>query len=388
MRLLGNNIQTVRQHNLRMVLENIALNRGISRSSLAQALNISIPTISSLVDELIERGLVSFVSDPQAQTGKRNKAHLELVRHDYVILCIHVLPNCITTLLANSCYQIDSSLKRTSVNFQSPSDIVEAISGVYMGTKRELPDTEVKIALAFSGEVDSKSGTSVSMGSMGFTEPVEISYLLKTRFDVQVEVENDCVCMALAEKWLGQTHNPDHSIVLLDHGVGAVTLKASPTQGKMIIASNIGHTTAAMEGRPCQCGSVDCLELYGSLKSVETMVAGDSAFSDLSAATQIIHRLAQSPQYYEHYLHQLARPIGFCLAQHCKLLGSYHVSLYGEICNLGDTWLSMVRSETRRYLPKAYSYSDECVIDHGELSYQQIVSGACFLYLEKSISSL
>ncbi|HOW84678.1 MAG TPA: ROK family protein [Candidatus Aminicenantes bacterium] len=88
--------------------------------------------------------------------------------------------------------------------------------------------------------------------------------LLRSGLAAPLVVENDANCLALAE-FFAQCHGRYSSVlaVILGTGMGAgLILDNRLHRGPHGNAGEIGHTSIAIDGRPCECGRHGCGEAY------------------------------------------------------------------------------------------------------------------------------
>jgi DNA-binding transcriptional ArsR family regulator len=62
---------TVKQNNLRLILSTIIRHEPLSRADLVRRTQISKPTVSSLIEELRDRGLISEIGTGPARSGRK-----------------------------------------------------------------------------------------------------------------------------------------------------------------------------------------------------------------------------------------------------------------------------------------------------------------------------
>ena len=88
--------------------------------------------------------------------------------------------------------------------------------------------------------------------------------LLRTELKVPLIVENDANCLALAE-FFAQCHGRFSTVmaVILGTGMGSGLILGNRLhRGPNGNAGEIGHTSIAIDGRPCECGRRGCGEAY------------------------------------------------------------------------------------------------------------------------------
>ena len=88
--------------------------------------------------------------------------------------------------------------------------------------------------------------------------------LLRSELAVPLVVENDANCLALAE-FFAQCHGRYTTVmaVILGTGMGSGLILGNRLhRGPHGSAGEIGHTSIAIDGRPCECGRRGCGEAY------------------------------------------------------------------------------------------------------------------------------
>jgi len=96
-----------------------------------------------------------------------------------------------------------------------------------------------------------------------YEEPGFISRL-RDRLSVPLSVENDANCLAIAEFFASCKGKYSYVMaVILGTGVGfGLILDDKLYRGSRGAGGEIGHTTIAFDGRPCECGRRGCVESY------------------------------------------------------------------------------------------------------------------------------
>jgi fructokinase len=109
--------------------------------------------------------------------------------------------------------------------------------------------------------------------------------LLRSKLPVPLVVENDANCLALAE-FFAQCHGRFSTVmaVILGTGMGSGLILGNRLhRGPHGSAGEIGHTSIAIDGRPCECGRRGCGEAYLSGPSLGRRyaeLAGESLTPD------------------------------------------------------------------------------------------------------------
>lgn len=102
-------------------------------------------------------------------------------------------------------------------------EFVETIGCLYDKYKEEISG----IAISMPGIIDSEKGYAYTGGSLLYNNNKEIVKILQKRYPVNITIENDGKCAALAEVWKGTLKDCNDGIVIvLGTGVGGGVIKA------------------------------------------------------------------------------------------------------------------------------------------------------------------
>lgn len=148
--------------------------------------------------------------------------------------------------------------------------LLEAIVECWRHIHRRYPQHSINLALGVHGQVDPITGVSQTMPRARWKTPIEIKYLLEERLGVQVRVDNDCVMLALAEKWQHQGTQQDFCVINVDYGIGSsFVINDHIYRGSLYGSGQIGHTIVNPDGNACDCGRYGCLETVASLSALK-----------------------------------------------------------------------------------------------------------------------
>jgi glucokinase len=100
--------------------------------------------------------------------------------------------------------------------------------------------------------------------------------LMSERLDRPVVVDNDANCALLAEARAGAAKGASDALLLtLGTGIGGGVLVGGQIYRGTGSAGELGHTVVDLDGDPCPCGSVGCLETVASGSAIGR--AGEAA---------------------------------------------------------------------------------------------------------------
>lgn len=270
-----NNIE-VKIINKRRIINLLYQHEGMTKQGIARALNLSIPTVSQILKELTERGLMTTIGH-QESTGGR-KAMLNALVHDskYAI-GMEITPHHIRIVLINLSGTVIAHEYIREPFCHSPeyAQYLSKISEDFTLRNGIENDKVLGIGIAVPGIVQ------VDTHIIEYLPTLNVKNFstenIRQYFKIDVKVENEANLAGLAEIWCRQYLN-DALFLSIKKGVGgAIIIKNSVLKGKNYRAGEFGHMTIIENGKICTCGKSGCLEAYCS-----TRVLRDDYNDDLS----------------------------------------------------------------------------------------------------------
>jgi predicted NBD/HSP70 family sugar kinase len=280
---------TVRRNNLSLVLRHLRDQGPRSRADIAAETQLNKATVSSLVAELEQRGLVRETGIKQAGSVGRPARILRLdggrvgalglaVNVDYVAVYGTDLSG---RVLVERRHAVDAL-------GVPPAQTIATVAG---HTRAALADldragvTPAGIGVAVPGLVDVGHGGVVLAPNLGWRD-VPLAERLSTAIvapHVPVHVDNDANLSALAEFWVGgQAGTPNLAYLTGEVGIGGgVIVEGRLLRGAAGFAGEIGHLPVDPDGTSCGCGRTGCWETKVGLAALVGVAAPGGAPGDI-----------------------------------------------------------------------------------------------------------
>jgi glucokinase-like ROK family protein len=265
---LTSNSTTMKSQNLTAVLFALLHHEPTSRSQLSELTGLSATTITNLIAELLDRGVVVEEGAVKAE-GRRSvgrpRTALRLAPEAHYAVGIHIgvgtVCVAVTDLLAHPLCRFTLSHAR-----EAPPEAVlgEAVTL----TERAIAECGVAqekligVGVGASGLVDPKTGVNVFAPNLNWRD-VPIQQIVTDELKLPVTVENNVRAMALGEALFGAGKGVrTMAFIYARIGVGAgFVVDGQVYRGSGAGAGEIGHMTIIPEGgKPCRCGNTGCLE--------------------------------------------------------------------------------------------------------------------------------
>ncbi|MCJ1909936.1 ROK family transcriptional regulator [Planococcus ruber] len=335
--------QWMKSMNKSIILNKIRKDGPISRAQIARETNLTPPTVSSNVKELIEQQIVEERDIGESQGG-RKPTMLVINDQAFCIIGVDAGPENIECIVSDLAGRI---LKRTNIKLELPVDSTEFLDALKQGIAaclNELPETAnevIGIGIAMHGVVDVERGVSLVAPNLGLSN-IPIKEELEKAFGLEVKVENDARAMALGEYWFGQ-HGDVRSMLAVNigRGVGAgLIIDGKLYHGASDIAGEIGHMTIDLHGEICECGNRGCLQTFVTGPAIARKAQG--AANPLTAET--IYELAVGGnEDYASLLTESGRAMGIGLTNLIHIINPEKIVLGGGVSKAEKFLLPAIR---------------------------------------------
>lgn len=353
---------SMRRSNMGLILRHLKDNGGQSRARVAAQTGLSKATLSSLIGDLVERGLVTEGELERAgSVGRPGLAlHLDGRHVGGIGLEINVDYLSVTALdLVGKV--LSASTRPIDAADLTVDEVVVEVADLLGSTMRSLRAKGVRpvtITVAAPGSIDHADGVVKFAPNVGWRDVPLVADLTRRlgRSAPPLLIENDAKLGAVAEHAQVSAAGI-HDIVYLtgDVGVGAgIIVEGRVLRGASGFAGEVGHMPLDPQMRRCACGRHGCWETMVGLAAFLRLVAdpGDPVL-DLSRALEErleeIHHRADGGD--ERTLDALGRIAGGVAAGVSLLTDVFDprlIVLGGYFAFLGGHLVDPVSAEIRR----------------------------------------
>jgi N-acetylglucosamine repressor len=280
----GSNINLVKLHNLQVVLLSLLYEPGLSRIQLAGRTHLSNTTITNLIAELLEQGVVSEMENGSEGGGQRSvgrpRVGVCLNPNSRYTIGIHIgvgifrvgVANLLGQIIHNRVCEFDSTLPVARA-LEQITDSIETLIGE-SGIDRSLT---LGVGVGASGLVDFSTGRNLLAPNLDWRD-VPMRDYFQNALNLPVVVDNNVRAMAIGETYFGAGRGVNSLAFVYGRiGVGAgLVFDGKVFRGSSTGAGEIGHTVMLLHGgEPCRCGNKGCLETLVSepaiLRQAETL---------------------------------------------------------------------------------------------------------------------
>jgi N-acetylglucosamine repressor len=379
--------QQTKEHNRNLVLKTIFESAETSRAEIARITKLTRTTVSDIVADLIDEGLVEEIGIGSSIGGK-SPILLSLVEDSRCMIGLNLAQDQFRGAVVNLRGNI-----REMVNLPvDDRNGDEALSLVYDILDRLVLSAcqpVVGIGVGTPGLVNTREGIVVNAVNLDWRN-LPLADLLRERYNLPVYVLNDSQAAAMGEFTYGADHQSDDHLIVINirHGIGAgIIINGRLFQGDGGGAGEIGHIVAVPEGGlPCRCGKRGCLETVASAQAILNRVRAlaDGSPGALSHLRNQGNNLetaekafaAGDPLVRDAVL-EAGRYLGRAISGLVGTLNIRKIVLTGDMTRFGTPWLSAVRETAAQFSLSGLAADTQ--IEIGQLAEYGIIQGASAL---------
>lgn len=264
----------VRQINLSVILNQLRKKGPMSRARLAQVTGLNKTTVSSLVEELLQRQLVQDVG----LVTEKKKGHLATMLDlnpaaGFIVGCeigvdfiLVVCTNFAPEIIWRHEEHTDPSVGRDAILARARELLNDAVQKGYQEC-----NTLLGIGVGVSALIDQSNGTMLFAPNLRWTEPFPIRAMMQEWFpQAPLIVDNEANIAALGEHYFGVAQDYDE-VLYISAGVGlggGIVHAGRIFSGVTGVSAEFGHMTMDRHGELCSCGSYGCWETQVSQRAL------------------------------------------------------------------------------------------------------------------------
>ena len=346
----------------RNILGYMAKNGDTTLADLTKELKISVPTITKLVQELVDEGIVIDLGKVETPGGRRPNvyglAHTTIYfagvnvgrdRMNYVITDLH----------NNVIYE------RTDENFEL-TDRTNCLQTICNNIENFLANCEIErqkiigLGLCIVGRVNTQQGRSYKY----FTSIEEsLKDIVESRIGINVIVENDTRARCFAEYTQSKARD-EHNVLYLHLGLGVaigIVIDGKLYYGKNGFAGEFGHIPFFNNEKICFCGKKGCLETEVSGLAIEqkmgelvrrganTILRSRYENSEQIHIDDIIKAALDDDNLSIELLEEAGEKVGKAVAFLINIFNPETVIIGGNLATAGDYILLPIKASTNKY---------------------------------------
>jgi N-acetylglucosamine repressor len=383
-----------KDHNKRLILKTIYDQRRISRADIARLTDLTRPTVSNIVAELMDDGLVAEVGQGPSKVGK--PATLLSVADDSrhligVDLAESEFRGCVVNLRGKVRHRYSLPM--------NDRDGEAALALVYELVDELVACTDcalLGIGIGTPGLMDARRGIVRRAVNLDWHN-LPLRDLLEERYHLPVYIANDCQVAALGEYVFGDKGDTSNLVVVkVGRGLGAgIVLNGQLYYGDGSGAGEIGHVVVVEGGTHCRCGRFGCLETVASSSAIighAQAIAQNNPDSSLHRyitstadinADIVLQAFKAGDEELQQVIQVVGRYLGIAVANLVGVLNVHRIVIAGSAASFGQPLLSAVKQEMQQRSLSALTA--ETRVDFSNLGLDIVILGAASLVLSHEL---
>jgi predicted NBD/HSP70 family sugar kinase len=384
----------IRAKHSRLILNLLWRERELSRAELARRTSLSPSTVSAIISDLLNTGLVNE-SRTGASSGGRRPIMLEFQDQSSFIVGIELGATHVSCVATDLRARIRASWSAPAPVRDDPETTLKKVS-MAVRSVLEAADIEPSRVLGMGVAVPSPVNPDRPGEMLPLVVPkwegYNIATYLEETFGSPVFVDNDANLGALAELWWGAgCEAADLTFIKVATGIGAgLIIDGHIFRGSGGIAGEIGHTSIDVSGPPCVCGLNGCLTTFigtpAVLERARTILRDAGINQPVpTSIDQVVDAALGGEAWAVELVHYVGGKLGIGIANMLNLLNPKAVVIGGGISRAESLLIDAVQ-DTLRDLSLSASISDTH-IRTTSLHEWGIALGAATLALEAALQN-
>ncbi len=370
--------QQSKQHNTRLILKTIYEEKTLSRADLARQTDLTRPTVSTIVNDLIKRDLI-YESGIGESTGGKRPILVQIAKDAHQMLCIDISGRRLRGALVNLRGEVTERIESPNINLQGEQATAEMFSIIdrLIATNNT---SILGIGVGTPGLFNPHTGIVHRAINLNW-EAVPLQKLLDERYDYPIHIANDSQVAAMGQLAYTPSGDSQNLILLkMGRGIGAgILMNGTILQGDGYGTGEIGHVVIAEQN-----DQLLTLESVASsqfvLDKIREIMGNDTlVWNDINPTLLENDEIAQLVETVGHYL-------GIMVANMIAIVNIHHIVISGRLSQFGDRLLEKTKQTALNYGLK--DIVEATTISYSELGSDIVLLGCSALILKNELGIL
>ena len=373
---------SISENNRSRILQYLYHNGISSRAQIAKAIGLTPAAITKITAKLLFRNVIEETGDMEGDKNRRSIG-LKLNTTHFRIIGIKFARSLVQIGVFDLC---GNTLSFENLPTVCDNTINDSIVTIHQRVEQLLDNDPsiVAIGMAVPGPYLRNVGRTAVVSNMQGWRKINFIDEFATAFRVPVFIEQDARAGALAHYLFDPSVHADDNLAyyLVGEGVGlGVIDNGRLINGFLGAATEIGHISIDVNGRPCDCGNVGCLERYCSTPAIHdtliadgTVVPGAADMTHTEAARALFAKAGDGDEAAIAIVREVARYVGYGCVTIFNGYNPEHIIIGDIVSEAGPILLDEVRATVaERAIPEINASTS---ISLSTLSADAAVSGA------------
>lgn len=335
----------IKTNNKKRIIKLLTSERELTKLDIARNLNISVPTVTTIIGELKEEGIVEEAG-MASSTGGRKPVIIRFLPDSRYSIGIDFGRDYIRAVLTDLDSKIIEDRKKV-LHVISEDEVLNAMKVLIedlISSRADIDSKLLGIGLSLPGIVNEKELTlevapNFRLKDICFKE-------LQSHFKLPIFLENEANAGALAESKLGIAKDLKNLIyVSVTEGIGGgILINNDMYKGAGRRAGEIGHMCISKNGRQCNCGRKGCWETYASSRAL-IKDYNDKAKENVKNISEIIKRFRTGEESAIHVIEEYIENLGEGIQNLIFIFNPDYIVIGGDISEYSDIFSHKLSSK-------------------------------------------
>lgn len=343
---------SVSESNRSRIVKHLYHNGISSRAQIAKALELTPAAITKITARLIEAGMIEETGDLEGSKNRRSIG-LKLNTTRFRVIGIKFARSLVQIGVFGLC---GNALSIENLPTVYDNTIDDTIATIHQRVEQLLDNDPsiVAIGMAVPGPYLRNVGRTAVVSNMQGWRKINFIDEFATAFRVPVFIEQDARAGALAHYLFDPSVHADDNLAyyLVGEGVGlGVIDNGRLINGFLGAATEIGHISIDVNGRPCDCGNIGCLERYCSTPAIHdtliadgTVVPGAADMTHAEAARALFTKASVGDEDAASMVREIGRYVGYGCVTIFNGYNPEHIIIGDIVAEAGPMLLDEVRA--------------------------------------------
>jgi glucokinase-like ROK family protein len=386
--------QHTKTHNSRLLLKTIYQQGPVSRADIARETHLTRTTVSDIVAEFMNDGLIEEVGYGPSVGGKP-PILLSVVDNARCLIGVDLADSefrgCVVDLRGKIVHSlkmpVNDSNGEAALNlaYALIDELVTAATSPLLG-----------IGIGTPGLMDARKGIVRNAVNLDWCD-LPLRDLLEVRYNLPVYIANDSQAAALGEYIFGRNQEvPNLILIKVGRGISAgIVLNGQLHYGDGSGAGEIGHVRVVDGGEQCLCGNYGCLETVVSSRAIIRQAREsaqnnpDSLLHNYAATPEdintnvVLQAFAAGDEAIGQIIDDVGKYLSISIANLVGVLNIHQILVGGSVARFGERLLDPIRQELQHRSLAALA--GETRVESTNLDANIVILGASALLLTNEL---
>lgn len=355
-------IDMLKDYQMNKVINFIREQGPISRVELSKRLGIPQPTVTRIIERIIQEELI--IEDGLGHSSGGRRPVLLRINHScFYSIGIEIGRSDVRIAITDLGGNLITNQTKETNNKGSIKDIILYIKENIdkMLVAEEIDRSKLLgVGIGIPGPINESEEGLMSIPNFYDVNNIPLRSMLQEAFPIPVTLDVNANVAALAEKWFGTGVRCNNFVyVMADAGIGSgIIVNGELYRGSHRESGFIGHSTIDMFGEKCHCGNTGCLETLVSttkmIKNVEKQLEGNQVEKQLFFDSKnhltfedIVLSIKKGSTITEKVVEEAGQFLGVGVANIISFFDPEMIIMGGRLCQLGDLFINSLRRQVQ-----------------------------------------